>query len=442
MYTFSSVEAEIKSLFGSKPYLITKDTVKGMDCFAAINGKNPKNDIIAINNEDELERLFILISNLVFCHDTEFTYTTVFSKPRYKKNKPFLRELKETNNSGKRYLHEVLKGITTHPIRQTEARYATENIFALSTRTNIAGKDYGIRAADTPEQSQVCFSGNAAVMSLRAFLTLSVKLDGVTYHLPELIFHFDSIKTLLLDGGISEEDLNQTILFCEQMINGHFPPVAQGKQILWPIDDTPGNLAYLSITPLPSSQFMRNLRKALAYEAEAPTFVPSVDKLIGGTKPQNVSDLNSRFKGFNKLLSADLSFIGKFKSITESHLKGGKSLVLSLANDNSALLISSFKQTERAQYEKHLRLAIAEITSPVAEYIESKGEFVSKNLVPANSVELNYIDNPTIPENYRPFANAIFSRLMLFWKQNDCIVNSDVADFSKKTIINVVSRGL
>lgn len=433
MYSCSSILTAIATLFESNDTLTGKAIADNIPAFQPIDDRRIASDIISAKTKQDIETIVIALINTSFAPKESFDNKTIVCKKDLQKRKPL---------KGVDFVN-ILRFLATHPVKNMESGNFEGNIFCLQNMVDVPeGKSYGITAIDTPEQKEVLFTGNAAFIAISRILTVGIEHKGTTYYLPHLLTTFPSLSNLFINAGMEKADLHQTLNVCQGMLSGQFPDSAQGKQVFWAIDDTPDELEYILLTPVPSTRVMRNIRKLFRSinHKESNTFLPSELKSLGGTKPQNVSDLNQKFGGMNHLFAGKLDFIGKHRDELDVRLRTGKPLVKPIYIGKGDILLSqTLYPNSKSAYLLSLRTAIGEALSVFYEYMDTAPNCDSK---PTNAAECHFSNDPKGSDSISIFSEYLYKNLMECWKHHHCNPDTSVKALARKEIERFVRQGL
>tara|TARA_B100000749_G_C18444172_1_gene473534 strand:- start:169 stop:1470 length:1302 start_codon:yes stop_codon:yes gene_type:complete len=433
MYSCRSILTAIATLFESNDTLTGKAIADNIPAFQPIDDRRIASDIISAKTKQDIETIVIALINTSFAPKESFDNKTIVCKKDLHKRKPL---------KGVDFVN-ILRFLATHPVKNMESGNFEGNIFCMQNMVDVPeGKSYGITAIDTPEQKEVLFTGNAALIATSRLLTVGIEYNGTIYYLPHLLTTFPSLCNLFINAGMEKDDFHQTLNICQGMLTGQFPKSAQGKQVFWAIDDTPDELEYILITPVPSSRVMRNIRKLFRSlnHKESNSFLPAEFKSLGGTKPQNVSDLNQKFGGMNYLFAGKLDFIGKHMDELNVRLRTGKPLVKPIFIRNGDILLSQVLLTNsKSAYSLSLKTAIGDSLSVFYEYMDMALNCDKK---PANDTERQFSNNPKDGDSIKLFSEYLYKNLMECWKHHHCNPDPSVKAFARKEIERFVRQGI
>lgn len=436
MYLINNIIYDVQSLFDKKELLVGKYVADNTPAFLPINKDRLFSDAIVATSEIDIVRILTMAIHTSFGAKLTFSYNQ-FICNNHLTNSKLLKGLKFS-------LTELLQMLTTHPVKNLEPKYFDGNVFCLpSAKKNPEdGNDFGILPKHTPDQVECVFSENAANLSYSKFLTLNVHYKDKTYTLPELIIGFDCVRNLLVNAGIEPNDMNDALIFCKQMVAGIFPESAQSKQIYWAIDDYADSLEYILISPIPSSKMIRTIRKtAQSFYEREDAFLPTVQKLLGGTQAQNVSDLNGKLGGRNHLLSANLEFIGLYRSNLETRLTAKKPLVNNINSSNTDIILNeTLHHKQKSAFAFSLKNHMLDAMALFFEYLDLEHDDNTADLTQV--IERKYFLAPNDLDAIKAFSDYLYSKLIECWDYHNRAPDNEVKRFAKDEIYALVKKGL
>lgn len=260
------------------------------------------------------------------------------------------RFFKESKIDRKGWFEEQVKGLSklclaTHISKGVHSGSQGDDILFSKEEQNKRCHGYvGTHSIDS-QLLDITTNNNATKMPLMKFLDFSVTDDG-SYRIRDMIVNFpEDFKDILEDDSEKSS--------CEQLINVYLSVLSQqsrthtnNKQVLWPIDPEDNN--YCVLVPLYPSvlsyelyqniqdrqrveqakQARENRRKTNEEQFACQSVIDTAVVKLGGTKPQNISFLNSKQAGQQWLLP---SLPPRFVSQGFSLSKHSKSLFSSFA---------------------------------------------------------------------------------------------------------------
>lgn len=202
--------------------------------------------------------------------------------------------------------------MVSHPGKFTHPSAKTSPIIAKAPRE----ADGYLRTGNVDVDLDVF--GNAAAMDVYKFLTLVLE-DGLSI-LQHLEQQSETIEKQFTLPGITYNDLANELLAIKQNTGGQAQTSGRVKQVYFPVDD--GTAQYNLLSVLSSSGMIYKLkerlnqirfsdetkaarearRKGLAHENGYTDIIGLAAIGFGGTKPQNISVLNSKNGGVANLL--------------------------------------------------------------------------------------------------------------------------------------------
>ncbi|MGD1527035.1 type I-F CRISPR-associated protein Csy1 [Vibrio harveyi] len=340
MFHFGEVNELLDEIYGKKEVLEPKKIVDELDFIQPL-GKSSETDFVYVQGVEQLKQLILLAFNL------SFTPKGVELKKDDLMSSLTLKGKVEAGSKQEDVFLKMFDAVTTHPVKNGDIKNFIENIFSLGTGDTM----HGITSASCKPQKRLACSANAALLGYKHLFVLEFIYNGKQTSFIELLSEKNEAVIEVLANSLSlpDELICASVEKSQQLVGSYFGDAIQSKQMFWPIIDDEGDVTYEIITPVPSAKLIRGVRRETqAFMRENETrWVSKRQQLIGGTQPQNISDLNSKIVGRNDLLFADLSMLQNQSSVIEKRLKSGKSLL-----NNARIEDCKILKTEKLHFKQ------------------------------------------------------------------------------------------
>ncbi|MFS1426766.1 hypothetical protein LMH73_006190 [Vibrio splendidus] len=369
MIKLNEIISEISSLYKSED----KEVMNPGLIFKAIDAlKRPNRFMVEINGDIELERYVALhIAGSHAPKDIELSDAELFT-PEAMKGHISQKDLA--------MIGSLMKMVTTHLPKHNEALVNGDNVFSLKKSECTV---WGVCSLNTNADNtsrRLAFSGNAAVAPKKFLYAMDFILNGErTSFINEIAIENGVVVATLHKAGFNESAVSLMIDVARSMLDSGVPELVEGNQVLWPVV----NGEYHAISPMPSAQMLADLNESIKTRRED-SYLPLIRKSVGGTKPLNASDLNSLIgSGSSQVLSVDLSFINKNKTLIEKLVERRNPLIgrinLALVGlDNQVGLHKKGAAKYRRQITELMLISLARLIE--VKGMVKRGEFDTEQL--------------------------------------------------------------